>query len=342
MRPCRVWFNRSFSSIHAALELIRAGDTACRYHIIGTHTNPQAVALLAADELGEEPPGLDEPAYVEWALAFCRERAVDIFVPGKRARLIAEQREVFAAQGTRVLAAATPDTLRLLHNKAAFYAALDPAIAQVAEFVSVTTPGEFETAYAALRTRHPRVCIKPSTSVYGLGFRIIDETRSGMELLLSGADLHIGLEDLRYALERTPEFRPVLVMEYLDGQEYSVDCIGDGTQLRCAVARKKPLAAGHPQVIEQNPEVLAACEALARTYQLQGNFNVQFREGQNGLRLLEINPRMSGGIGMACLAGPNLPFLALAGFDQGYERLSIPSVEAGVRINEVARPVRLP
>ena len=71
-------------------------------------------------------------------------------------------------------------------------------------------------------------------------------------------------------------------------------------------------------------------------------FNIQFREGANGLALLEINPRMSGGIGMACAAGPNLPYIALAGFDQGYDTVAIPAIREGMRVAEAAYPVELP
>ncbi|MEO8407429.1 MAG: ATP-grasp domain-containing protein, partial [Oxalobacteraceae bacterium] len=77
-------------------------------------------------------------------------------------------------------------------------------------------------------------------------------------------------------------------------------------------------------------------------YGLNGIFNVQFREGQNGLGLLEINPRMSGGIAMACVAGPNLPYLALRGFDRGFDGVQIPAIRAGIRVAELARATELP
>jgi len=69
---------------------------------------------------------------------------------------------------------------------------------------------------------------------------------------------------------------------------------------------------------------------------------VQFREGQHGLGLLEINPRMSGGIAMACLAGPNLPYLALVGFDRGFDGLAVPEVRAGLRVGEISFATELP
>jgi hypothetical protein len=58
-------------------------------------------------------------------------------------------------------------------------------------------------------------------------------------------------------------------------------------------------------------------------------------------RLLEINPRMSGGIGMACVAGPNLPYIALRGFADGFDNLEITPVRNGIRVTELARAVEL-
>lgn len=51
---------------------------------------------------------------------------------------------------------------------------------------------------------------------------------------------------------------------------------------------------------------------------------------------------MSGGIGMACAAGPNLPYLALAGFDQGFDKLTVPAIRDGMRVAEAAYAVELP
>ena len=155
----------------------------------------------------------------------------------------------------------------------------------------------FDAAYAELRALYPVLCIKPSESVYGLGFSVIDEQRNAAELLLAGAQYTIGQGDLRHGLAQLPEFRTMLVMEYLEGQEYSVDCVGDHGRLLCAIPRKKPLAGGQGQLIELHPQILEATASLVSTYGLNGVFNVQFRESDGKVRLLEINPRMSGGIG---------------------------------------------
>jgi carbamoylphosphate synthase large subunit len=126
----------------------------------------------------------------------------------------------------------------------------------------------------------------------------------------------------------------MLLMAYLDGHEYSVDCVGDHGRLVTAVVRKKPMQSGRGQLIDMRDDILDATAELARLYGLNGMFNVQFREGRGQLHLLEINPRMSGGIGMACVAGPNLPYIALAGFADGFDTVTVPPVRDGIRVAE--------
>lgn len=337
----RVWFNKTFSSIAAAIRLIREADVVGDYHIVCSSTNPYAPAFLAAHESAIEPGGLKGEAYLDWCLYFCRENRIGIFVPGKEASLISAARKKFAAQGTRVLCTATQEVLHVLHDKACFYQMVDLKLAPPAAFRVVENIDQFDAAYRELREAHVKLCIKPSVSVYGLGFSVVDENRSSAQLLLEGVQYHIGLEDLRRGFAAMDGFRTMLVMEYLDGHEYSVDCVGDNGRLVCAIPRKKSMVVGQGQTIDIRADILECTRQLTAAYGLNGVFNVQFREGQNGLRLLEINPRMSGGIAMACLAGPNLPYLALVGFDRGFDGLQIPPIRSGMRVAELARAVEL-
>jgi carbamoylphosphate synthase large subunit len=337
----RVWFNRTFSSVYAAIGLIREGDADRRFHLIHSNPNPHSPAARVAHEFYVEPTGMENAAYVEWCLAFCRAQRIDIFIPGKGATTLASEHARFAAQGTRVLSVASSEALQTIHDKARFYAETHLPEAPVAEFRPFENSEQFDAAWAELRPRHAKLCVKPSRSVFGLGFSIVDEERSSAALLLAGVEYHIGLADLRRGLAELGAFRTMLLMEYLDGHEYSVDCVGDQGRLVAAVARKKPMQSGRGQLIDMRADILAASAKLAQAYQLNGMFNVQFREGGGELRLLEINPRMSGGIGMACVAGPNLPWIALRGFADGFDTVEVPPVRDGIRVAELAAPTEL-
>ena len=341
----RVWYNRTFSSVYAAIGLIRKADTAGRFTIIHSNANRHTPAARLAHEFHGEPTGLEPNAYVDWCLEFCRQQRIDIFIPGREATTLAAHHARFAAIGTRVQSAAMPHKLQLIHDKAGFYAETVLPQAPVAEFRRFEDVAGFDAAWAELRPRHAKLCLKPSHSIYGLGFAVIDEQRSSAALLLAGVEYHIGYEDLRRGLAELGQFRTMLLMEFLEGSEYSVDCVGDNGRLVAAVARRKPSQSGSGQLIDMRPEIIEATTQLARDYGLNGIFNVQFRESGKGearrARLLEINPRMSGGIGMACAAGPNLPWISLKGFADGFDTVEVPEVRNGMRVIEVPDAMEL-
>ena len=337
----RVWYNRTFSSIYAAIRLIREADTEGRFTIVHSNANRHTPAARLAHEFHGEPVGLEPAAYVEWCLEFCRQQRIEIFVPGREATLLAAHHARFQELGTRVLSAATPHKLQLIHDKAGFYAETHLPQAPVAEFRRFDNIAQFDAAWAELRPRHKKLCIKPARGIYGIGFAIVDEERSSAALLLAGVEYHIGYQDLRRGLAELGEFRTMLLMEFLEGAEYSVDCVGDQGRLVVAVARRKSAQAGGGQLIDMRPEIIEASTKLAADYGLNGIFNVQFREAGGKPRLLEINPRMSGGIGMACAAGPNLPWIALKGFADGFDTVEVAEVRNGMRVIEVADALEL-
>ena len=337
-----IWFNRTFSSIHAALRLIREADTQERFTLIASGCNRHALARLHAHHYMIEPEGLSDNHYVDWCLDFCVEHAIGVLVPGREARNIAARQAEFAAYGVRVLSAASPDSLDVLNDKAAFYAALDCSAAPAPERQVFDTCQAFDIAYAELSARHPVLCIKPAVSVYGIGFRRIRTDRDAYAILSSGMNYQINLDSLRALLAERSHIAPMLLMEYLDGHEYSVDCLAEHGTLHCAIARRKPLNAGEGQIIDGQANLQLACRQIVSQFGLNGYINIQFRQGRTGLRTLEVNPRLSGGAAMACLAGPNLPYLGLCGLLDGYAALKIPPIAEGLRVGEINQAIILP
>jgi ATP-grasp in the biosynthetic pathway with Ter operon len=333
----RIWFNKTFSTISAVFNNLRQPNGADEAVIICSHTHASASAFLAADETYLEPAELAGQDYMTWCLDFCRLNRIDLFWPGKEAVLISNNHHLFQSGGTDVLSVASFATLSLLHNKANFYATLPTDVAKTMNFVAVKNKTEFDNAVAELSSKHEKICVKPAVSVYGLGFRILDTQRDSITLLLKGVEYQIPLQELRQGMNNTSEFNSLLVMEHLAGSEWSVDCAGKHGLLLCAVQRKKSLMAGHGQTIDNNPEIAAMVERLTAHFMLNGIFNIQFKEGSNGPRLLEINPRPSGGFGMACLSGANLAKIALKGVKN--EKIDPPKINYGLKVTEINTPV---
>ncbi|MEB4593253.1 ATP-grasp domain-containing protein [Candidatus Thiothrix sp. Deng01] len=336
----RIWFNKTFSSISSVFHNLRQARIEGGLAVIYSHNNPVASAFLAADEAYLEPAGLTGAAYVEWCLNFCQEHGISHFWAAKEARLIGQQRAAFAALGTQVIAVATPETLKHLNHKGEFYQHLPVTVAPAMACIRVQDAAGFDNAVAVLSQQHAQLCVKPAISVFGLGFRILDRQRDSITHLLKGVEYEIPLAELRAGMGHTPEFPELLVMEHLPGAEWSVDCAGRDGQLLCAIQRKKHPQAGYGQEIDNNPEIQGMVERLATHYGLNGLFNIQFKANAAGeARLLEINPRPSGGFGMACLAGVNLAEVFLQSL-QG-RTPAIAPLRYGLLVGEVSKPVEL-
>lgn len=346
--PIKIWFNKSFSVTHNLLDLIRQGDSGNHLQLLASHSVNTAMARLAADDWFVEPE-LSGQAYVDWCLQFCAEQQVTLFVPGKAAINIARRLNEFLDIGTRVLLCADVDTLVLLDNKADFSAAVDQASTPTAETIEVKNLAEFQSAYAELRQRHTMLCLKPSVSVFGLGFRMIDETHDALEHILAGQEQMLNIHELTRAMQDKPDFKPSLIlMEFLGGEEWSVDCLADDGELIHAIQRRKSNELSTPQYIDNHADIARMTDILTRQFKLNGLFNIQFRRGEHGIRVLEINARPSGGSPVACAAGINLPFeavlRALSPEDQALLRTHTPPAQTqthGLHIHQTMLPCAL-
>ncbi|MCS7046618.1 MAG: ATP-grasp domain-containing protein, partial [Gemmataceae bacterium] len=242
---------------------------------------------------------------------------------------IAAAHRRFASQGTRLLVAADAATLSLLRNKATAYAALADATVPVPDHVVVRDLAEFDAAWHRLRPRHDLLCVKPVDSVYGIGFHVVADREPALTALGRRDPLYVSLDAARTMVAARRRTREWLLMEYLPGSEWSVDCLAqNGVLLRC-VARRKEVGF---QMIEEHPLLVEMVRRLTARFRLTHVFNVQFRERRGQPYLLEINPRMSGGLPMACQSGLLLPYWALRLALGTATAEEVPWPRAGIRI----------
>ena len=140
---------------------------------------------------------------------------------------------------------------------------------------------------------------------------------------------------------------PFLAMEYLAGDERSIDCLAwDGRLVRAVVRRKPAEARGRWQLIEKDPEGWEIARRAVAAFHLHGLVNVQTRErvhpdGRREQCFLEVNPRMSGGIDLACQAGLNLPYWLLRLVAGTVEEEAIPPPAHGVRVAKIEQAMVL-
>ena len=310
MKKVNIYFNRWFSVAFHYMNLIRENDDGIPFTIFATHPDILHMSLQGAD-VAETEPKLEGIEYVQFCVDFCKRHEIDIFIPRLHMLDIALHAHLFDAIGTKLMVCRDVDLLESIMDKGKFYESVEEkGIMTIPDYHVVSTAEQFKTAYQELVAKGHRVCFKPTDSEGGLGFRIIDNTRSPLQDLFGHVTSMISFEDAYRILSSEVSFPELMVMELLEGYEYSIDCLADEAgNLLAAVPRRK--AGGRLRLMEHNIELKEIAAKVAETYKIPYNFNIQMKYNGSIPKLLEVNPRMSGGLHISCLSGINFPYLAV-------------------------------
>jgi carbamoyl-phosphate synthase large subunit len=160
------------------------------------------------------------------------------------------------------------------------------------------------------------VVLKTARGAGAMGLKIIRSDVSGTEMFLSRLNRDVSLEVVIEQLQRMLSWPRLLLMEYLPGEEFSVDVLlHRGTWYGGVVRQRDESLFGLATnaVAVDRPDLLD----LARTFALQIGLeyvnNIQFRVAKTREpMIMEINPRVPGTIELSIAAGCNLPAVALA------------------------------
>ncbi|HZG46223.1 MAG TPA: ATP-grasp domain-containing protein [Allosphingosinicella sp.] len=314
-----IWFNQGYSVVRDAILLIREGAEAAGVpglQLLASHANFQATVLEAAD-LGFLEPPIDRSTlagaaeYAAWCAGRCEELGVDIFLVQGGQHAISSHLHLFPST-TRVILPADTQTLEEIADKGLFYGRALAAGIPMPWTRTVANVRELDAALADLAARGLPACVKPREGVFGAGFWRLDEKYDLLDALMGGDRRRVSTQVVRQAIATSARPVRLLAMEYLPGPEWSLDCVCDEGRLILGVARRKR---GRVQELEVDGPIFEMGSAAIALFGLSGLINVQFKavDADGGdPRLLEINPRMSGGVARTRFAGVNLPWRHVA------------------------------
>lgn len=277
-------------------------------------------AVFAADAAAHAPalreadaafvlPRLDDPAYLDRLLAVSRERRIDLLIPlnDHELPLLARHRECFRAVGTFPVVS-SPAVIETCYDKWQTFRFL-----AAHGIPTARTYRSLDAARDALATgdiAFPLV-VKPRR---GSGSCGVERARDADELALVHA-----LATQRAARSLPTEARadpPVLIQEWLGGEEYGLDIVNDlEGRYACTLAKRKlVMRAGETDraitVRHAGLERLGAAVGGALGH--IGNLDCDVFVAGEACAVLEMNPRFGGGYPFAHAAGANLPAALLA------------------------------
>jgi hypothetical protein len=308
-----ILFTQGHASQRAVIRLAKAGLPGA-IRALASHADDREDILDAADGALVEPAHPDPRArgalYGDWLMERARAEGAAAVLAMRNRTALVERRAEFAEAGIRLACGATSlAALEACERKDVFAARLRAAGIAVPETIAVVDAAGLTHALATL-AEAGGVCVKPASGVYGRGFWRLDPAADGFAHL-EDPDRRVVHPDVfvaGYAGAR--EKGRLVVMEYLPGDEYSIDVVCDEGRLVAAAARRKT---GPCQVVTTRGPEIDAAAAIAAELGLDGLVNVQLKADSRGVpKALEVNTRYSGGVGYSAAAGVNLPAIAAA------------------------------
>ncbi|GEC03137.1 hypothetical protein SSP24_07920 [Streptomyces spinoverrucosus] len=304
----RVWLNRTYAENVFFMDQLRRNPSDRAVEIHATHGDPDSPVLAAADTADLEPEGLSPAAYVEFALAVCAKRSIDVFVPRLHQAAIVAHRADFEAVGTALLAP-PPEAVAVFRDKVIAYEAVQAIGVPVPPWWRVRSADELLAAVEELEAGGHKACFKPASGAGGVGFRVI--TRAPFSLLhLNGFPTpYVQLDLVLRALREAEEPVDWLVMPRLEQPEVSVDCLtGRDNVVRLAVGRTK---CGRRRGFTLDERFVEPARRIAEGFGLHHLSNIQFRMFGEQPVLMDVNARPAGGLHQLSLCGVNAPWAAV-------------------------------
>jgi carbamoyl-phosphate synthase large subunit len=234
-------------------------------------------------------PDVSEPGWLEALAAVTDQLGADFVYPAHDEVLtaLAERREELDAR----VVAPSVETCRITRSKRATYAALAGAVPVPRVYDDLPAPDEYP------------VFVKPDRGQGSQGARLAHDADDIRRAARDGADL---------------------VMSYLPGQEYTVDCFADREQgLLFARGRRRIRTRAGISMASRSEGDQAAfgrmAEEIRRRLGMHGAWFFQVREAADGTpTLLEVAPRVAGTMAVHRVLGVNFPLLSL------YEHARVP------------------
>lgn len=285
--------------------------------VIGVDMNSatEVYGFTFTDENYTVPPG-GHPDYIPQMREIATIEDVDVILPLTTAELtpLSQHRDEFDA---RVMVS-EPEALKIANNKSSLFAFLDEnGFDSAPEFTLVDNESDFLDAVHSLGYPDQPVCFKPPVSSGGRGFRILDTDTDRLSRLLDQKpDTPVTtLDEVQPILSSAESFPELAVMEYLPGDEFSVDVLAQGETVDPVIPRSRTRTrAGitFEGTVENKPELIVEAQKITRALGLEYNINLQFKYDSDGNpRLIEINPRVAGTIILCVGAGVNMPYLGV-------------------------------
>jgi carbamoyl-phosphate synthase large subunit len=283
------------------------------YNVHGADLDPKATGAPLC-KLFHAIPAATDSTFIEALLNICNTHNIKVVVPlvTKELPIFAAHLQQFAAIGCTVVVN-PPQVLNLCNDKHKLLLQMKEMGLAIPKFTAVNTFPQLLDAVTNHGYPQKVVCIKPAHSNGMRGFRIFDSSISKQDIFWAHKpnNVYMDPKDLEQTLIN--QFPTILVMEYLPGHEYTIDCIAHHGKAELILPRIRTRMNNGISTRGQfvnDSAVISYCQHIIEKLNLHGPIGIQLRNDDNGQpKMLEINPRLQGTTVAAAGMGINIPQL---------------------------------
>lgn len=263
-------------------------------------------------------PSVNDSRYCDIMVDLCRKEKVDIYFPNVLAEVdaVSSRRTDFEQIGTK-LSISDSATVGIANNKLKAYKFLQAKGISTPHFYGVHSVQDFVVGCKKMGYPSKPVCLKIADSSGSRGVRIIDESKNRYQLFAHEKpnSFFTSFEDMLSILENAEKLDDMMLVEYMPGNEYSVDLLADKGKVLYMAGRENIvslMSVAQVSVVTKNDAAYEMSAKVVEALGLDGSIGFDFMKNANGMPvLMDINPRITATVSVIAAAGLNLPYLRI-------------------------------
>lgn len=283
--------------------------------IIGVDANIEEAVGIGMVDKAYKIPVAESDRFIKEVLDICLNEKVDVVIPivTKELFVFSKNINVFELNNIKVQISKY-DNLQIANNKYDLMKFCKNHEIPCPEFHLVKSIEEFVDKAKILGYPQKKICFKPPLSNGLRGFRIVSDSQDKMNSLLNEKpnNIYIGYDEFLQIAKDSKLFPELLMMEYLPGEEYSVDVLVNNGRCYAAIPRlreKIKMGISFVGTVVEDKEIIKYSVKIVEKLKLNGNIGLQFKRDLNGIpKILESNPRMQGTIILCTASGYNMVY----------------------------------
>ncbi|MGB9748234.1 MAG: ATP-grasp domain-containing protein [Candidatus Woesearchaeota archaeon] len=295
-----------------------------KINIIGTDIKDNVIGKYLCNKFFTVPKPSDEK-FIEEMLKICKKEKIQVLIPQTTDELpkLSQNKEEFGKIGTRITIS-DYESIRICNNKFELTKLCKELKIPYPEFYIVTRFDDLMEKAKKLGFPEKPVVIKPPESSGMRGLRIIDEKINMKQFFYDSkpsgvitdtnipTSLYITSQELYRIIGE--EFPELMIMEFLPGKEYTVDCFRTEKESIIIPRTRDVIRTGitFDGTTEKNEDIINACKKISEKLNLKYMYGFQFKKDNYGTpKILESNPRVQGTMVASTLAGANIIYASV-------------------------------